>query len=227
MDVRDCIIAADAMSCQMSFVNGVLAGGADYCLAVKGNQDKSFKELRSLFMTTHDDQIEVHCGEVELDHGRIEKRTVSLIDGHLLSAPLRQKWQGLEHGCIVRIRSQRTFKSSGHTETDERFYISSLPADERSAQRLGEISRVHWSVENRLHWVLDMHFDQDKSIPTIFPTALPSTSWRWPCWKITATGCGSAEKRAIFSQSRPRCAIAITLTMHLTASPGLRALYKP
>lgn len=162
MDVRDCIITADAMSCQMSFVNSVLAGGADYCLAVKGNQDKSFKELRSLFMTTHDDQIEVHCDEVELDHGRIEKRTVSLIDGHLLSAPLRQKWQGLEQGCIVRIRSQRTFKSSGHTQTDERFYISSLPADERSAQRLGEISRAHWSVENRLHWVLDMHFDQDR-----------------------------------------------------------------
>ena len=94
MDVRDCIIAADAMSCQMSFVNGVLAGGADYCLAVKGNQDKSFKELRSLFMTTHDDQIEVHCGEVELDHGRIEKRTVSLIDGQLAFGTFASKMAG-------------------------------------------------------------------------------------------------------------------------------------
>ena len=162
LDIKDCIISADAMSCQISFVAAVLAGGADYCLAVKGNQDKSLKELRSLFMTTQEDQIEVYSTEDQLDHGRIEKRTVSLIRGSLLSAPLRHKWSGLEQGCVIRVRSQRTFKSTGQTEGDERFYISSLPVHKRSAQRLGEIVRTHWAVENRLHWVLDMHFDQDR-----------------------------------------------------------------
>jgi predicted transposase YbfD/YdcC len=70
----------------------------------------------------------------------------------------RDGWQGLN--CIIRIESERYFKSSGKTETDIRQYISSLPAD---AVLINRSIRSHWSVENSLHWVLDVAFNEDHS----------------------------------------------------------------
>lgn len=103
MDIRDCIIIADAMNCQWNFVEKILEARADFCLALKGNQDKASKEVISLFVTTHPDQIEEYVADCELNHDRIEERTVSLIGGHLLSDPIRRKWKGLENGCVVRV----------------------------------------------------------------------------------------------------------------------------
>ena len=72
-------------------------------MALKGNQDKASKEVISLFATTHPDHIEEYVADCELNHDRIEERTVSLIGGHLLSVPIRRKWKGAENGCVVRV----------------------------------------------------------------------------------------------------------------------------
>ena len=68
------------------------------------------------------------------------------------------EWSGL--ACVVRIESERYFKSNGKTEKDTRLYISSLQAD---AKLINVSVRSHWSVENSLHWVLDVGFNEDHS----------------------------------------------------------------
>lgn len=162
MDIKDCIITADAMNCQWNFVERILDAGADFCLFLKGNQDKASKEVIGLFATTHPDQIEEYVTDCELNHDCIEERTVSLIGGHLLSDPIRRKWKGLENGCVVRVRAMRTFKTTGRKTADDRYYICSLPAEEHAAKRIGEVVRSHWAIESQLYWALDVHFDQDR-----------------------------------------------------------------
>ena len=162
LEIKDCIVTADAMNCQWDFVERILDRGADYCLALKANQDKSAKEVYSLFATTHEDRIEEYVEECDLNHDRIESRAISVIAGRLLSEPIRCKWKGLETGCVVRVRSLNIKKTTGLKTADDRYYICSLPPDPRSACRIGEIIRARYSIENRLHWVLDVHFDQDR-----------------------------------------------------------------
>ena len=150
------------MNCQWNFAEKILEKGADYCLALKSNQDRASKEVIRLFATTHPDQIDEYTDQTDPAHNRIEERTISLIGGHLLSEPLRAKWKGLEAGCVVRVRSHTTFKSTGETTSEDRYYLCSLPADKRSAQRVGGIIRAHWGAGNRLHRMLDIHFNQDR-----------------------------------------------------------------
>ena len=139
------------MNCQWNFAEKILEKGADYCLALKSNQDRASKEVIRLFATTHPDQIDEYTDQTDPAHNRIEERTISLIGGHLLSEPLRAKWKGLEAGCVVRVRSHATFRSTGETTSEDRYYLCSLPADKRSAQRVAGMIRAHWGVDNRLH----------------------------------------------------------------------------
>ena len=162
LNLSGCVVTADAMSCQVKFVEAVIAQGANYLLSLKGNQDKSLMEVQNLFHTIHSDHLYRSAGAVELDHGRIEQRTVEAISGRFLSAPLKQKWLGLEDGCIVKIQKDVEEKKTRKKTTEEAYYISSLPADENNIEKIGEIARSHWSIENRLHWILDMHWNQDR-----------------------------------------------------------------
>ena len=162
LDVRNAVLTADAMSCQVGFVNAVVDAGADYCLSLKGNQDRSWSEVSYLFASTHEDQIETYADEETLAHGRIEHRIVSVIRGRLLSSELKQKWRGLGDGCIVKVRRTVELKRSGKQTAEESYYISSLVPCASVAQKLYSIIRSHWAVENKLHWVLDVNFNQDR-----------------------------------------------------------------
>lgn len=162
LDIKNAIVTADAMSCQMRFVESVLNGSADYCLALKGNQEKSWDEVRVLFLTTHPDQIVTLTGDTDLNHGRIEKRDISLIKGSLLSSVLLEKWMGLRDGCVIKVTSEKVVKKTGAAQTEERYYISSLPCNLNSAKTLREVIRSHWKIENNLHWLLDVNFLQDR-----------------------------------------------------------------
>lgn len=162
LDLHGCVVTADAMSCQVKFVDAVLEAGANYLLSLKGNQDKSLQEVQNIFNTVDANQIEYFVGSAELDHGRIERRTVEIASGQFLSSALKEKWRGLEEGCVVRITKEVEIKKTREKSQDVAYYISSLSPNEHSAERVGNIARSHWSVENRLHWILDMHWNQDR-----------------------------------------------------------------
>jgi predicted transposase YbfD/YdcC len=92
---------------------------------------------------------------VEKDHGRLETRE------YFQSAELgwfadRSKWEGLQSVGMV----QATREINGKISTERRYYISSLPLD---IERFARAVRGHWEIENKLHWVLDVHFREDQS----------------------------------------------------------------
>jgi len=95
--------------------------------------------------------------EVEKDHGRIETRNVFTI-GKLeeIDGLGLEKWPGLK--SITLVESIRDM--NGKSTVEYRYYLSSLRAD---AEYIGKVIRGHWGIENSLHWVLDVVFNEDKA----------------------------------------------------------------
>ena len=155
------VVTADALSCQVNFVNAVLDADADYLISLKGNQELSWNEVRARFALTDESNMLRHSTDFELAHGRIEKRTVDILPGKNLSRPLITKWRGLAGGSIVRVRRDAVYKSTGQETRQDRFYVTSIPPYEENAERIYEAIRAHWGIENNLHYMLDVSWNQD------------------------------------------------------------------
>lgn len=152
------VITIDAMGCQREIARKIVDKKADYVLALKGNQG-SLREDVALFVAEQqangfeDTKISRH-ETVDGEHGRIETRTVTVLhDVAWLNH--RHDWPGLKAVAIV----ESTREIDGKTERETRFYITSLAAP---ADRVGAAIRDHWSIENGLHWVMDMTFRDDE-----------------------------------------------------------------
>lgn len=149
-------VTIDAMGTQKEIAKKIAAGRADYVLALKGNQDTLAKDVALFF----DDPAlaadwSCHTDEPHIGHGRIEERTIRAADATWL-AELHPDWKNL--ASILAITSRRTIKKTGAVSAETRLYISSLPPD---PVRLAAAVRAHWSIENNLHWVLDVAFRED------------------------------------------------------------------
>ena len=161
LELKGCIITIDAMGCQRNIAKEIIEKEADYILAVKGNQEK----LEDAIKSTFDDAIEKdfegmkHSSNKTVDekHGRTEVRICYVLPIlYLLGAKeLKKKWKGLK--SIILVISERTV--NGKTTVEHRFYISSLKT---SAKKISAAIRKHWSVENSLHWSLDVAFKEDQ-----------------------------------------------------------------
>jgi predicted transposase YbfD/YdcC len=152
--LKGCIITIDAMGCQTNIAQAILEKGADYILAVKDNQQELHQNIQDSFRfikPTLSHQF------IDADHGRVETRTCTVLDD-LSMIEQADKWNGLQ--SIVKIESERYIKSTGNTENETRYYITSLKAD---AEKTGKSIRSHWGVENSLHWTLDVAFGEDHS----------------------------------------------------------------
>jgi len=148
------IITIDAVGCQTAIAEKIVQKGADYVLAVKDNQGHLLDDIKEAFTQTPPSTYDT---TLETAHGRIEKRTCKVItDMDWISKP--QNWKKLQ--SIVSIETQRTNKLTGETQSEQRFYISSLLT---TPKHLNEIIRGHWGIENKLHWCLDVVFREDYS----------------------------------------------------------------
>lgn len=153
--IKGCIVTLDAMGCQTKIADKIIEKKANYLLAVKGNQ----KELKNQVLKTFDLIIPQSVDtSVDAGHGRVETRICEVIN-KLDFFDERERWTMLK--SIVRITSERYNKSTGNTSTETRYYITSLEAD---AQKINHAVRKHWSVENNLHWTLDVIFKEDESL---------------------------------------------------------------
>jgi predicted transposase YbfD/YdcC len=155
LDIEDCIITIDAMGCQTEIAESIIDKKCDYVLAVKGNQPTLLEEIEDEFRFSKEIQF---SETTDFDHGRIEIRKCSVINKfeHISS---QYKWKGLR--SIVKIESRREFKNSGReTESHTRYYISSSSGN---AEFFQQAIRSHWSIENKLHWSLDVAFNEDAS----------------------------------------------------------------
>lgn len=159
LDISECIITIDAMGTQTEIAHRIQAQGAEYILALKANHPTLYQEVEQWFETAQASDFQgieyTHDVRVESGHHRREKREVTAVPLNQMGGLYKQaQWSGLQ--TIVRVI--RTRHLWNKTEKEVMFYLSSLPPD---AQRLGKAIRQHWSIENQLHWVLDVTFGED------------------------------------------------------------------
>jgi predicted transposase YbfD/YdcC len=159
LELQEKIVTLDAMGCQKAIAQTIMDGGGDYVLAVKDNQPTLHAELQAAFTQAPAPPLRSsRCTTTfEKGHGRYEQRTVQALPAReYLSAAQSAVWAGVLSLVMVTrvVWEQETERQS----TEVRYFLSSLPP---VARRLGAAIRGHWSIENGLHWVLDVVFRED------------------------------------------------------------------
>jgi predicted transposase YbfD/YdcC len=157
VDIEGAIITIDAMGTQKAIAEQIVAGGADYVLALKGNQGS----LHQAVIDYIDEQLEGEIPEVseqttvEKGHGREESRTYLQLPAPE-GLPGRAEWKNLKS---VGVATSRRL-GDGKEAVEVRYYISSLEVD---VERFARSVRGHWGIENGCHWSLDLTFREDES----------------------------------------------------------------
>ena len=163
LDLKGVIVTVDAMGCQKKIAGKITEKKSDYVFSLKGNQEKIYDDVKAFFTSHELDEkycerykIQKYEGELEIGHGRIEKR-----DGFLCTnikwLEGKAEWPNLK--AVGMVRCQRTEKKTGKESLETRFFITSLT----DAGKACEAMRSHWGVENGLHWELDVVFGEDLS----------------------------------------------------------------
>jgi predicted transposase YbfD/YdcC len=160
LELEDCVVTIDAAGCQKEVAARIVAKGADYLLAVKENQPKLYEQVTEHFAEELDkvkaDSKRRCHRQTETGHGRTETR-------HTLVVPAPKAlvqtglWAGL--ATLVLVMRESIDHTTGAKTEEVRYFISSLPA---RAKRLAHAVRQHWGIENSLHWVLDVAFNEDR-----------------------------------------------------------------
>jgi len=156
--IEGCIVTIDAMGTQKAIASKIRGSGADYVLALKGNQSTLEEDVRRFFC---DPALAATCALItttDFGHGRIEERQCLVTEDIDWLRQMHPNWIDLR--SIAAIISTRTDKVTGETSVEMRCYIASLPADPKS---ILDATRSHWSVENNLHWQMDVTFHDDLS----------------------------------------------------------------
>jgi len=157
LELGGCIVTLDAMGCQKEIAKEIKEADADYVLALKGNHGLTYAEIKSYL----DEAIARKAKELafvempDKGHGRLEIRRYWQ-SGQLEWFEERSAWEGLQSVGVV--ESMR--ECNGQSSVERRYYLSSLTVD---VQRFARAVRSHWSIENQLHWVMDVNFKEDQS----------------------------------------------------------------
>ena len=150
LNLENHVFTMDALHCQKKTVEAIVESNNDYIIKVKKNQPKLQEAIK--VQTDEETAIQVKV-EDELSKGRKVQRLVEVF------APpqnIDSKWKGV--GSVIRVT--RSGERDGESYSTLSYYLSSLPP---KSKRIAKVIRGHWQVENRLHWVKDVIFDEDKS----------------------------------------------------------------
>ena len=156
LSLKGTIVTTDALNCQRGIAQQVVDQGGDYVLALKGNQGTLHDDVTT-YLDDPAAKVTAAAPTVDADHGRIETR-MATVSTDIAWLRNDHQWPGLAAiGKVVRVR-----ETPARTTTETAHYLLSTPL---SAERLNEVVRSHWGVENRLHWRLDvvMNEDQDRN----------------------------------------------------------------
>ena len=161
LDLEGATVTIDALGCQKEVAQQILDAHGQYILQAKDNQPTLLAKLQ---VTLDDAILDNFAGlssdyyeQTDGDHGRIETRKLWVCWDVQLLGELARQWPGLKSMIVI----ERTRELNGQISTERHYYISSL--DRRTkAKRMAGYIRGHWSVENNLHWQLDVSFREDE-----------------------------------------------------------------
>lgn len=166
LDLEECTVTIDAIACQHDIVQTILLRKAEYVICVKENQRKLHNQIKSWF-----DEIDAQGNKLnghghipptryqssyteECSHGRKERRLCQVYNNGLTAQVLG--WEGAN--SVVCMTNTKTYLKENKTTIQKHYYITSLPLD---SDKIMQAIRTHWSIENNLHWQLDVTFNED------------------------------------------------------------------
>lgn len=163
LNIEDTVISIDAMGTQKSIAKQIIENKGDYVLALKSNHPTFHDEVKDFFQVST--KADFKCVEVEQrkiiekGHGRIEEREYFVCGTKYNCFSEMDKWEGIQ--SIICTTTKRQEVLNGRTSIETRFFISSL--NMHSIDKIVNSIRSHWGIENSLHYVLDVTFNEDDS----------------------------------------------------------------
>lgn len=155
LDITGAVIAIDAMGTQTDIAQQIIEAESDYVLSLKKNQKALWEDARDAF-TIKTIKAEEHRTD-DVDYGRAETRIYTALSTSDTLLDEDAKWVNLQ--SLVRVERKVYNKAKQEERTDTQYYISSLPTSQ--VLRIAQCIRQHWSIENQLHWYLDVSFGED------------------------------------------------------------------
>jgi len=159
LDLNGALVTIDAIGTQTAIAQTILDGGGDYVLALKENWPATYAEVAQALPDPTAGLNVQRSETVDADHGRIETRRHAIchqVDWLFSDRrhPDEFRFPGLAAIGMVETETER----NGTIEREKRFYLCSTPLD---VETFARVTRGHWGIENRLHWVLDVVFRDD------------------------------------------------------------------
>jgi predicted transposase YbfD/YdcC len=157
LNLKNCLVTTDALGCQKEITKKIIAGKSNYILGLKGNQGGFYDDIK-LYVDSEFDKEKSNGSmniyeTIEKDHGRIESRRYWVTD-QIEWLENKSEWSGLKSIGVVESERENGEKKS----IERRYFICSVKAETR---KFSEAIRCHWHIENKLHWVLDVTFNED------------------------------------------------------------------
>jgi predicted transposase YbfD/YdcC len=153
LSLDGCTVTADALHCHADMASGILARGGEYVLALKENQSALFADAQDLLEPMAVHALPERSGGPS--HGREEQRTAVVVAAAELSH--KHAFPGI--AAVGRVELRRRLDGKDEPPMVRYFLLSHMV----SSAELVAITRSHWSIENQLHWVLDVVFDEDRA----------------------------------------------------------------
>lgn len=153
LSLKGCIVTVDALHCHRAMAGAVLEARGEYVLALKENQSAIFADAQRLLAAA--DKADIFSAEIETGHARMERRSAMVVADTTLAEA--HDFPGIR--ALARVDALRRLEGRAE-EIASRYFLLSRPL---AAAKLLQIVRTHWTIENQLHWVLDVVFDEDRA----------------------------------------------------------------